>query len=233
MPRKDNAVARLCAAVEKVAQAPLPQHRTATVERLVHALVRALGADESLAQAVLDPLYEAEMLGKMQQYSEAVALLRATLHNTVSPTMLQAGQKANVIPGEATATLDGRIVPGQTHEGFLQELRPYLGDDIEVQFLQRSTPYESEPASPLFDLMAQVLAEHDPGCLLAPYIVPGATDGRILAQKGVKVYGFAPSRQEPGWNGMEMAHARNERISLANMEFGTTVLYDIVSRFCA
>jgi acetylornithine deacetylase/succinyl-diaminopimelate desuccinylase-like protein len=168
----------------------------------------------------------------MSQYPELVALLKATLHNTVSPTMLQAGQKANVIPGQACATVDGRIVPGQTHDGFLQELQPYIGAGIEVEIIQHSLPYESEPASPLFDLMGQVLQQHDPGCVLAPYIVPGATDGRILAQNGVKVYGFAPTRAEPGWPGLEMAHARNERISLANMEFGTRVLYDLVRRFC-
>jgi acetylornithine deacetylase/succinyl-diaminopimelate desuccinylase-like protein len=232
MPRADNAVARLCAAVDRLAQAHLPQHRTATVDRLVHALVEAQVSDESLALAVLDPLHEAEALIQMEKSPEVVALLKATLHNTVSPTMLQAGQKANVIPGEASATIDGRILPGQTHEGFMQEIRAYLGDEIQTEIIQRSSPYESEPESPLFDLMAQVLREHDPGCSLAPYIVPGATDGRILAEKGVKVYGFAPSREEPGWNGLEMAHARNERISLANVEFGTKVLYDVVRRFC-
>lgn len=232
MPRKDNAVAVLCTVVSKLAQAQLPQHVTATMERLVREVVETQALGEALPKALFNPQSEAEALAQMGQYPELVALLKATLHNTVSPTMLEAGQKANVIPGEASAVIDGRIVPGQTHEGFLQELRPYIGADTQVQIIQRSSPYESEPASPLFELMGQVLQEHDPGCRLAPYLVPGATDGRILAQKGVKVYGFAPTRAEPGWVALEMAHARNERISLANMEFQTRVLYDVVHRFC-
>jgi acetylornithine deacetylase/succinyl-diaminopimelate desuccinylase-like protein len=231
-PREDNAVARLCTAVSKLAEAHLPQHITPTVDSLVRKIVEAQELPESLPRALFDPQHEADALGQLSQYPELVALLKGTLHNTVSPTMLQAGQKANVIPGQASATVDGRIVPGQTHEGFLQELRPYIGADIEVEIIQRSLPYESEPASPLFDLMGQVLEQHDPRSILAPYIVRGATDGRILAAKGVKVYGFAPTRAEPGWPGLEMAHARNERISLANMEFETLVLYDVVRRFC-
>ncbi len=233
MPREDNAVAGLCTAVSRLAQAHLPQHVTPTVDCLVRKVDETLALGESWPTTLFDPRHETDALEQIGQYPELVRLLKATLHNTVSPTMLQAGQKANVIPGEASAIVDGRIVPGQTHDGFLQELRPYIGADIGVEIIQRSSPYESDPASPLFDLMGQVLQEHDPGCVLASYIVPGATDGRILAQKGVKVYGFAPSRAEPGWPALEMAHARNERVSLANMEFATKVLYDVVRRFCA
>jgi acetylornithine deacetylase/succinyl-diaminopimelate desuccinylase-like protein len=232
MPRDDNAVARLCTAVSQLAQAHLPQHITATTDRLVRKTAEAQNLGESVLSALFDPQRETEALEQMGQYPELVTLLKATLHNTVSPTMLQAGQKANVIPGEASAVVDGRIVPGQSHDSFLQEIRPYIGADIGVEIIQRSSPYESEPASPLFDLMGQVLQEHDPGCVVAPYIVPGATDGRILVEKGVKVYGFAPCRDEPGWSGLDMAHARNERISLANVEFLTEVLYDVVRRFC-
>jgi acetylornithine deacetylase/succinyl-diaminopimelate desuccinylase-like protein len=232
MPREDNAVTELCTAVSKLAHAHLPQHITATADDLVRKIAKTSGLDESLPAALFDPQREAEALEQLREYPELVKLLKATLHNTISPTMLEAGQKANVIPGEASAVVDGRIVPGQTHDGFLQELRPYIGEGIRVEILQRSSPCESEAASPLFDLMGQVLEQHDSGCVLVPYIVPGATDGRILAQKGVKVYGFAPSRPEPGWPALEMAHARNERISLANMEFMTQVLYDVVRRFC-
>jgi acetylornithine deacetylase/succinyl-diaminopimelate desuccinylase-like protein len=232
MPNDDNAVAALCATVSRLAQARLPQHITPTVERLLRRVAETRVLDKSVLNALLDPEREAEAWGRMDSYPELVALLKPTLRNTVAPTMLQAGQKANVIPGEASAIVDGRIVPGQTHDSFLQELRPYIGANVQVEFIQRSLPYESEPASPLFDLMGQVLQEHDPGCVLAPCIVAGSTDGRMLAQKGVKVYGFAPSRAEPGWPGLEMAHARNERISLANVEFKTRVLYDVVRRFC-
>jgi len=154
------------------------------------------------------------------------------LRNTVSPTVLRAGSKTNVIPSEATAEVDGRLMPGQKPQGLIQEIRPYIGDQVQVDVMVHSDGYESDPASPLFDLFQQVLSEHDPASLAVPFLLPGGTDGRFLAEKGVKVYGFVPLRMEPGLNLLELAHARNERISLANLEFGTRVLYDVIRRFC-
>jgi acetylornithine deacetylase/succinyl-diaminopimelate desuccinylase-like protein len=233
MPRGDNAVAKLCAAVARLSTAHLPQHRSMTVDRLVHSLASAQPFPASLIlPLLLNPRLEPHVLPRMEAKGDIAAVLAATLHNTVSPTVLRAGQKTNVIPGEATAEVDGRLVPGQTPDDLLHEMQPYLGDEVQVEFLTRSLPYESTPDSPLFDLFQKVLQEHDAGCRVVPYIVPGGTDGRFLAQKGVKVYGFVPTRPEPGWNAMESAHARNERLSLANMEFGAQVLYDIVRQFC-
>ncbi|HNR96230.1 MAG TPA: M20/M25/M40 family metallo-hydrolase [Anaerolineae bacterium] len=233
MPRADNAVVRLCAAVARAGTAKLPLRKTDTVERLVEAAAALLPAPLAEAlRGVLDPAREEEALQLMDGLPQIQALLRATLHDTISPTMLEAGSKANVIPGTATATLDGRIVPGQTPDAFLAEVQELLGPEVKAELLQRSTGHESEPGSPLFDLMAQVLREHDPGSVLAPFLVPGATDGRMLAARGVKVYGFCPLQDEPGWPALEMAHARNERISLANLRFSSAVLYDVVRRFC-
>ena len=234
IPRGDNAVQKLSAALARLSRARLPQHRTTTVDFLVRSLAAALGFPVSLVLPLaLHPLLERTILQRMESQSEVTAVLRATLHNTVSPTVLRAGQKTNVIPSEATAEVDGRLVPGQQPEDLLREMRPYIGDDVEVDIIADSRPYESEPASPLFELFQEVLAERDPGCRLVPFLVPGATDGRFLADKDVKVYGFSPARQEPGWRILDLAHARNERISLANMDFGSQVLYDIVRRFCA
>lgn len=233
VPRSDNAVVRLCAAVARAAQAKLPLRKTATVEKLVDSVTAIL--PRPLAEAVrgvFDPATEESALKLMDGMPEIQSLLRATLHDTISPTMLEAGSKANVIPGTATATLDGRIMPGQSPDAFLAEVQELLGSDVKAELLVRSTGYESEPGSPLFDLMAQVLREHDPGSILAPFLVPGATDGRMLAARGVKVYGFCPTRDEPGWQALEMAHAKNERISLANLSFSSAVLYDIAHRFC-
>jgi acetylornithine deacetylase/succinyl-diaminopimelate desuccinylase-like protein len=123
-------------------------------------------------------------------------------------------------------------MPGFKPEDLVRELRPYIGDEVQVDITTSSDGYESEPASPLFDLFQQVLSEHDAGSVAVPFLVPGGTDGRFLADKGVKVYGFSPLRQEPGLNVLELAHARNERISLANLEFATQVVYDVVRKLC-
>jgi acetylornithine deacetylase/succinyl-diaminopimelate desuccinylase-like protein len=215
-------------------KARLPQHRTLTVDRLVRSLAATQSFPSSiLLPLVLNPVLEPRILSHMGEQGPLAAALAATLHNTVSPTVVHAGQKTNIIPSQATAEVDGRMVPGQSPDNLLNEIRPFLGKGITVEILQHSDGYESEPDSPLYDVFQQVLDVHDPGCEVVPFVVPGATDGRYLAERGVKVYGFAPTKQEPGWAMLEMAHAPNERISLANLEFGAVVIHDVVKRFCA
>jgi acetylornithine deacetylase/succinyl-diaminopimelate desuccinylase-like protein len=234
IPHRDNAVCRLSGALARLGEARLPQHRTVTVDRLVRAFAATQTFPSSmLLPLLLNPLLEPQILKRMEGRGPLAAALAACLHNTVSPTVVRAGQKTNVIPSQATAEVDGRLVPGQTPDDLLKEMQPLLGEGIEVEVLQCSKPYESEPDSPLYDIFQQVLNIHDPGCEVVPFLVPGATDGRYLAERGVKVYGFSPAKQEPGWPLLEMAHAPNERISLANVEFGTIVLHDVVKRFCA
>jgi acetylornithine deacetylase/succinyl-diaminopimelate desuccinylase-like protein len=233
IPHDDNAVTKLADALTRASRARLPQHRTATVDRLVRALAGAQPFPASvMLPLVLNPTFEPLILKQMAKAGAVGMVLRATLHNTVSPTMLKAGSKTNVIPSEATAEVDGRTMPGFKPEDLVRELRPYIGDEVQVDITTSSDGYESEPASPLFDLFQQVLSEHDAGSVAVPFLVPGGTDGRFLADKGVKVYGFSPLRQEPGLNVLELAHARNERISLANLEFATQVVYDVVRKLC-
>jgi acetylornithine deacetylase/succinyl-diaminopimelate desuccinylase-like protein len=233
IPRDDNAVAKLSAVLARIAAARLPQHRTATMGRLVHALAKAQKFPANIMlPLLLNPLFEPLILKQMGKAGEIGLAMRASLHNTVSPTVLRAGSKTNVIPSEAIAEVDGRLIPGFKFEDLRQELQPYLSDDVKVEVITSSEGYESDPASPLFDLLQKVLSEHDSGCVAVPYLLPGGTDGRFLAEKGAKIYGFSPLRQEPGLNVLEIAHARNERISLANLQFATNVLYDVVRRFC-
>ena len=234
IPHSNNAVCRLSAALARLGRARLPQHRTVTVDRLVHSFAGTQRFPMSLLlPLMLNPAIEPLVLRRLEGQGPLASALAASLHNTVSPTVVRAGNKTNVIPVEASAEVDGRLVPGQHPEDLLNEIKPLLGPGITVEILQQSQPYESEPDSPLYDAFADVLQRHEPGCELVPFLVPGATDGRFLAERGVKVYGFSPAKQEPGWPLLEMAHAPNERISLANMEFGTTVLYDVVKGFCA
>jgi len=234
IPHAENAVCRLSAALSRLGSARLPQHRTATVDTMV----RSLAATQSFPASVMLPLLltprlEPGILKRLEGQGPLAAALAASLHNTVSPTVVRAGQKTNVIPAQATAEVDGRLVPGQTPDDLLTEIEPYLGEGVTVEILQHSKAYESESDSPLYDVFRQVLCAHDPGCEVVPFLVPGATDSRYLAERGVRAYGFSPAKQEPGWPMLLMAHAPNERISLANMEFGTTVLHDVVRSFCA
>jgi len=232
-PRGDNAVVHLTEALTRISHAKLPQHRTATVEAFIKGLAKTQKFPASvLLPLVLNPLLEPLLLKQISANEMLGPMMRAMLHNTATPTVLQAGQKTNVIPSEATAEVDGRLLPGQRPEDLLAELRPYLGDKVEVEFLTTSQPCEVDYHTPLYELCERVLQEFDPGCAAVPFLITGSTDGRYLAQRGVKVYGFAPLQQEPGQSLWEMIHGHNERLSVKNLAFGTRVLYEVVRRFC-
>jgi acetylornithine deacetylase/succinyl-diaminopimelate desuccinylase-like protein len=162
--------------------------------------------------------------------------LYAMLHNTATPTVLRAGEKTNVIPSVAEAQVDGRILPGQTPEGFLAEIKAALGEDdfnaLEIDPFNVTSPLESPSASELFDIIQQTLPAHDPEGIVLPTMSTGGTDAKHLVPLGMRVYGFGPQKDEPEASLTKMAHADNERLSVNNLLFGTQVLFDVVRRFC-
>ncbi len=233
-PRGETAVGKLATAVDRLARARLPQHRVATVEAMIHSLSQALPPpmDQAIL-GLLDPEMEPLILDQFPDQDMA-ALLRASLRNTATPTILRAGTKVNVIPSVAEAEVDCRLLPGQTAEDAIAEVRAHVGNEIEIEILRSSAGVESAYDTPLFRTISQVVDEFEPGSITLPFMVTGATDGRFLAQKGVKVYGFWPLKQLPGGPGLlQLAHAHDERVSLENLRFGTHVLWEILRRCCA
>jgi acetylornithine deacetylase/succinyl-diaminopimelate desuccinylase-like protein len=233
-PRGETAVGKLAGAVDRLAHARLPQHRVATVESLVHSLSQVLPSP--LNQAILgllDPELEPMILEQLPDQTMA-ALLRASLRNTATPTILRAGTKVNVIPSVAEAEVDCRLLPGQTADDAIAEMRTYVGDEIEIEIVRTSPGVESGYDTPLFHTISQVMSEFAPDSITVPFMVTGATDGRFLAAKGIQVYGFWPMKELPdGPKVFQMAHAHDERISLDNLHFGSRVLWEIIHRFCS
>jgi len=230
-PTGDNAVVRLSEALARLGRASLPRHPVNTVAAFVKGLASLTPFPAGLMSLVLSSSLGPTLIRRATGNTMLAAVLQAMQRNTATPTVLRAGQKTNVIPAVAEAEVDGRLLPGQTPDDLLRELRPILGPDIEVEITGTSTPYETDYHSPLYELITQVLKEYDPEAIVVPFMLTGSTDGRFLAARGVKVYGFSPYRQEPGVSVFELAHGRNERISLENLRFGTRVLWDVVSRF--
>jgi acetylornithine deacetylase/succinyl-diaminopimelate desuccinylase-like protein len=161
-------------------------------------------------------------------------LLSAVLRNTVSPTVVHAGAKVNVIPGRAEAELDGRIAVGSSEAELLAELRELAGPGIELELLAPSRPPTvTPPGDELFGVMAEVVAEHHPGAVAVPTITPGFTDAKFWSALGTACYGFAPVRLEPGDPDFAaMFHADNERIPAAGLTAGLRMLADTVARHC-
>lgn len=232
VPHENNAISKLAEILSKARGQQPPVHFTATLRASLESIASsqppaaaqallAVLADETTASAAIDHLPIDEML----KYE-----LHAMARNTIAPTMLEAGSQINVIPSEATAYLDGRILPGQTLESFLRELRAIFGEECTIEFIDPSAALEAETASPLFDVMKEVLHEHAPTAGIVPIMLTGGTDAKYVSDLGTRVYGFAPELYTgaDGWAGI---HGHNERISVEAMQWGTRVLYETVEKF--
>ncbi|WP_026370485.1 M20/M25/M40 family metallo-hydrolase [Kallotenue papyrolyticum] len=231
-PHPDNAILKLAAALARLREQQPPAHFTKSLRGFVEGIaaaqppevaaqLRAVLADEAGVDAAIAALPLPESF-KLQ--------LNAMVRNTIAPTMLRAGTQINVIPSEAEAGLDGRMLPGWTTDRFREEIRAIVGDELELEFLDDTEPLEADPESPLFDTIRAVLAEHDPEARAIPTLLTGATDAKHVAKLGIKVYGFAPWPYD-GPDEWSRIHGHDERISLRAARWGVRVLYDVVARF--
>jgi len=205
---------------------------TATASTYVQRLARSVGGTTGLLlSAMLNPLLHDAALKAIPDRALADAL-HAILHNTVSPNQLRAGYKANVIPSEAEAILDGRMLPGFDVESFLAEVRPRLGEGIEITIEHTSPPLEVSSDTPLFRLIEQQIARADPGAIAVPYMMAGATDAKLFAKLGTQCYGYAPLKLQPDTPFDGLVHGHDERVSVDAFAFGVKLLYETVCDFC-
>ncbi len=231
IPQRDSAVLKLARGLDKLGSATFPLHFCMTTRNYIEGLGKALGGHVGASlRSVLDEKNGKRALEQLPLDEGMRGTLYAMLHNTATPTKLNAGNKINVIPSVAEAQVDARLVPGQTAETFFQELRAVLGDEYEIEFHQPTTRgIEADPQSPLYDTMLRALKHQDPAAIVLPDLVVGATDARHVTKLGTKVYGFCPMFDDA--SEMERVHGDDERIRLENVGFGTRVLYQVVSEF--
>lgn len=213
MLNPDNPVTRLAGLVAKVGDHRFPIRLTSTTTRFLEEICDAVGMpfDASEPEAVL------ARLGPLARQ------IGATLRHTVTPTMLDAGYKANVVPGTASATIDARFVPGRERE-FLTELETIIGPDVIKERINGTEGLESPVDVPLVQHMIDAVTQEDPGARVVPYCLSAATDNTILAQLGIRGYGFVPLRLDPELDFSALFHGVDERIPLAALRFGVRVL---------
>jgi carboxypeptidase PM20D1 len=162
--------------------------------------------------------------------------LRAKLRMTIAPTMIHGGVKENIIPSECEAVFDCRILPGQTPDEALNTIKGLLKDigmdKLDFEIIQANHPSESAMDTPLYKLITDVTREFEPNSATAPILLTGGTDSRFFRSMGSVCYGFHPIRPDlPYGDMLKMIHGIDERISVNNLVFSTSLLYSIVERF--
>lgn len=136
--------------------------------------------------------------------------------------MLSAGYKHNVIPGEATAALDGRILPG-TEAEFFETVDVLLGAGVS-RGGRCNAPVSADHRSPEFAAMAAALRADDPEALVLPYCMSGGTDAKSFARLGIPCYGFVPGRAPAGFDAWQYVHGVDEHVPTDSLAFGARVL---------
>jgi acetylornithine deacetylase/succinyl-diaminopimelate desuccinylase-like protein len=235
MPRQDNAVLALCAALAKLTPNALPLHPTASARRFIRALAAAQPlAARTLMPLLLNPRFSDRMLARIPDPGSARAI-NAILRNTATPTVLRAGDKTNVIPARAEAELDGRILPGQRPEDLLRELTELLGPTVKLEVLRTMPPVEASSDTPMFEHLAAAIPRLDPEGVAVPFIIPGFTDAEPFCRLGATWYGFSPVwfPPEPRASFAELFHGIDERIPVEGFHRGLACLYQVVRSWCA
>jgi len=212
MVNDDNAVARLSAAVARIGAHRWPVQLTPTMEVL-------LGVVGELAGVEATP-ENAEAL--VAEFGDAARMLGAVIRHTVNPTMLTAGYKVNVVPTEATASLDGRFLPGHEDE-FFATMAELIGPDIEVGYSSNQSGWETPYDGPLVAAMHRSLLAEDPDALVAPYLMSAGTDAKHFRSLGMRTYGFTPLRLPADLDFTALFHGVDERVPVDSLEFGARV----------
>ena len=232
LPRPDNPVVRLSRAITRLADFDQPVRLNTTTRRYFTAIA-GLGEYSWLAPLLPKLNREQTATAAAGQIRAHDAELDAQLHTTISPTMLNAGMKINVIPNTAQGQVDIRRLPNETREEVLARLRRIINDSaVEVMPAPGQEMPPTEPSSmstTLYKKMEQVFQGAAPKPLVIPYMQRGATDGSFLRQKGMAVYGAPLFLRE---DRVSRAHGNDERISLKSLEAGTKLLWDIVLAVC-
>ncbi|MEW2220804.1 M20/M25/M40 family metallo-hydrolase [Streptomyces sp. NPDC006990] len=213
MTNDDNAITELCEAVGRLGRHKFPVRVTKTVRSFLDELSDALGVE-------LDPEDMEETLARLGGIAKIIG---ATLQNTAAPTQLGAGYKVNVIPGQATAHVDGRFLPGHEQE-FLADLDRLLGPRVRREDVHADRALETTFDGALVDAMQSSLRAEDPIARAVPYMLSGGTDAKSFDDLGIRCFGFAPLKLPPELDFAGMFHGVDERVPVDGLQFGVRVL---------
>jgi acetylornithine deacetylase/succinyl-diaminopimelate desuccinylase-like protein len=219
MINNDNAITRLSDAVSKVGSFSWPQRYTETVKVLFRKISDATGR----------PYDENDLRPLLDEIGPTARMIGATLSNTANPTILEAGYKANVIPGSASAVIDGRFLPGFEEE-LNSTIRSIVGPDIQIETLTRDIALEVDFTGPLVDAMCAAIISQDPEGIPVPYLMSGGTDNKALSELGIVGYGFSPLRLPADLDFMALFHGVDERVPIDSLHFGVRALDNFLRR---
>lgn len=216
MRNDDNAVHHLAQALVTLGEYEWPLEPGPSMQKLLTKLEEMTGNNS-------------EPLRRLEELGPAVRMAGSGIRNTLNPTMLSAGYKHNVVPGQATAHVDGRFLPGQ-EDSFLKTIEGLVGPNVAVEQTIGARALEYDFSGDLVDAMALALYRNDPEAHIAPYLMSGGTDAKAWDRLGIVGYGFTPLRLPADLDFTALFHGVNERVPIDALQFGTRVLDDFLDQ---
>ncbi|MET1063105.1 MAG: M20/M25/M40 family metallo-hydrolase [Aeromicrobium sp.] len=215
MGNKDNALTHLAGGLLALGEHEWPAEPGPSMQLLL-AKVRELTGSDGTPDEVL------------AHFGPAIRMIGAGMRNTTNATMLQAGYKHNVVPGEAIAYVDGRFLPGHT-DTFTPAVQDIVGDRIAVEPYMSQTALEYGFEGDLVDAMTVALHSQDPDAHIAPFLMSGGTDAKAWSKLGITSYGFVPLRLPADLDFTALFHGVDERVPVESLEFGSRVFDEFLN----
>ena len=206
----DNALVKAAGYIERIATLEPEPRLIPEVEKFFS----AIGCPASAAGDALDTARAVDRA--------AAEIIAPLLSLTLSPTMISASNKRNVIPALTEVTVDCRLLPGQTQRDAERLIRARLGKgDYEIVWRTGQGGTRSPLPTPLWDAAESFIADAEPGARVAPICVAGFTDSHWLRQAfGTVVYGFFPVKAMSAELASRLVHSADERTEVDDLELG-------------
>lgn len=234
VPLDDNAVARVSAAVAKMAAWRTPMKLNDTTRTYFERLATVSTPEKA---ARYNSLTHPERTAEVQEYLRLHEPRHySMLRTSVTPTIVRGGYRMNVIPSEAEATIDIRLAPGENPDTFIAEMKREIGDDsivIEPMGREREPTEPSRLDTEVFRILEQKQREIYPGAITLPAMLTGATDMAFLRAKGVQCYGIGPVIDIADGPKGYGAHSDKERILEAELYRFVRFNYEVVKSIAA
>jgi acetylornithine deacetylase/succinyl-diaminopimelate desuccinylase-like protein len=230
IPLAGNAILRLGRALAKISAYKEPVQVNPTTRRFFAELGQVWpSAFERRAMADVAST-DTRRVQRGARVLERIPVFDAVLRNGISATIIQGGIRTNVIPTDATATLNVRTLPGQSIDGVVKRLQRVVGDSlVEITVTDRG---EDSPASdfqsPMFTAISESARALDPSLAVVPYLSTGATDSARLRSWGMQAFGLLPFPMNQ--DDEDRMHGNDERVPLASLDFGTRMIYGAILR---
>ncbi len=234
----DNAIVRMNKVIAKIGSYQPPTIYVPTLKEVLAQVAKSSpDLEPILARLLSNPQQSEQILDELAMKDKALAEeIRPRTKTTITPTIIHGGVKENIIPSDCEAIFDCRVLPGESVADTLDYIKGMLkevGDGkLSYEIIQMHDGSESTTQTSLYSDITSVLHEYEPNCAVSPTFTTGGTDSRFFRETGSVCYGFHPViPEEPNDEYEKRMHGINERLSIKNLVFGTSVFYETVKRF--